>query len=142
MAAEPMFIGMGTTVVGLLLAADRVIWFNVGDSRLYRCGNGALQQISVDDVPPGERTGMITQSLGGSFAFTPVEPHIGSDALAIPSRWLLCSDGLTDMLGFKEIARCIEADDEEAAQDLIQAALAAGGHDNISLIIVSVGPAG
>jgi serine/threonine protein phosphatase PrpC len=140
MAAEPMFIGMGTTVVGLLLAADRVIWFNIGDSRLYRCGGGALRQVSVDDVPPGERTGMITQSLGGSFAFIPVEPHIGSDVLAIPSRWLLCSDGLTDMLDCEEIARCMEAGDEEAARNLIQAALAAGGHDNISLIIVSVGP--
>jgi serine/threonine protein phosphatase PrpC len=133
---------MGTTVVGLLLAADRVVWFNIGDSRLYRCGEGTLRQISIDDVPPGGRTGMITQSLGGSFGFLPVEAHIGSATLAVPSRWLLCSDGLTDMLSLEEIARGMEAGDEEAAQNLIQAALAAGGHDNISIIIVSVGPAG
>jgi serine/threonine protein phosphatase PrpC len=143
MAAEPDFIGMGTTVVGLLLTAERVVWFNVGDSRLYRCGEGVLQRISIDDVPPGQRTGIITQSLGGSFGFIPVAPHIGSDALAVPSRWLLCSDGLTDMLSDAEIARCMAASgDEEAAQDLIEAAMAAGGHDNISIIIVSVGPAG
>ena len=143
MAAEPSFIGMGTTVVGLLLTSERVIWFNIGDSRLYRYGEGALRQISIDDIPLGERTGIITQSLGGSFGFVAVAPHIGSDVLAVPSRWLLCSDGLTDMLADTEIARRMAAgNDEEAAQELIQAALTAGGHDNISIIIVSVGVAG
>ena len=142
MAAQRSFLGMGTTVVGLLLFADRVVWFNVGDSRLYRHRDGALHQISVDDVPAGERTGMITQSLGGSFAFAPIEPHIGTQALTIPSRWLLCSDGLTDMLGANEIARCMEASDEEAARNLVETAMAAGGYDNISIIIVSVGRAG
>ena len=138
MTADRSLLGMGTTVVGLLLSADKVVWFNVGDSRLYRDRDGALHQISVDDVPAGRRTGMLTQSLGGSFVPTPVAPHIGTDALTVPSRWLLCSDGLTDMLDVDAIARCMAADDEEAARSLFEKAMAAGGHDNFSIIIVSV----
>jgi serine/threonine protein phosphatase PrpC len=142
MATDRVLLGMGTTIVGLLLSATGVAWFNVGDSRLYRHRGGAVQQVSVDDVPPGERTGMLTQSLGGSFVFVPVEPHIGIEELTIPSRWLLCSDGLTDMLGDEEVARCLDAPDMEAAQSLFETAMRAGGHDNISAIIVSVGPSG
>ncbi len=139
MAADRSLRGMGTTVVGLLLSGECVVWFNVGDSRLYRHRDGVLQQVSVDDVPGGRRTGMLTQSLGGSFVFAPVEPHIGTQAPTVPSRWLLCSDGLTDMLGVDDIARCMDADDEEAARSLFERAMVAGGHDNISLVIVSAG---
>ena len=66
---------MGTTVAGLVLTASRAIWFNVGDSRVYRDRNGRLEQLSVDDVPPGARSGVITQSLGGGFAFMPISPQ-------------------------------------------------------------------
>ena len=69
-----------------------------------------------------------------------VEPDIGAEDLAVPSRWLVCSDGLTDMLGDTDIARCLEDHDEEAARKLFEAAMVAGGVDNISLILASVGP--
>ena len=139
MAADRSFRGMGTTVAGLLLSAARVLWFNVGDSRVYRYRDGSLQQLSVDHVPPGLRSGIITQSLGGGFGFVPIEPDIGADDLAVPSRWLVCSDGLTDMIDDTEIARCLEDNDEEAARKLFEAAMAAGGDDNISIILTSVG---
>jgi len=139
MAADRSFRGMGTTVAGLLLSAARVLWFNVGDSRVYRYRDGSLQQLSTDHVPPGARSSVITQSLGGALAFTAIEPDIGADDLAVPSRWLVCSDGLTDMVGDADITRCLEGHDEEAARKLFEAAMVAGGVDNISIILASVG---
>ncbi len=139
MAADRSFRGMGTTVAGLLLSAARVLWFNVGDSRVYRYRDGSLQQLSTDHVPPGARSSVITQSLGGALAFTAIEPDIGADDLAVPSRWLVCSDGVTDMFGDADITRCLEDHDEEAARKLFEAAMVAGGLDNISLILASVG---
>jgi PPM family protein phosphatase len=138
MAAAPSFLGMGTTVAGLLLAASRALWFNLGDSRLYCCRGGRLAQLSIDDVPPGARSGALTQSLGGWYSFVPVGPHIGGEDLMVPSRWLICSDGLTDMLSGADIERAMELGDEEALRALFTQAMAAGGEDNISIIVVSV----
>jgi serine/threonine protein phosphatase PrpC len=141
MAAEPEFRGMGTTAVGLLLTPNKAIWFNLGDSRIYRQRYGQLEQLSIDDVPPGERSGIITQCLGGAPSFTRISPHIRAEELTVPSRWLLCSDGLTDMLPEEIIVSMMEGDDEQALRDLFTLAMEAGGDDNISIIVVSVTPA-
>jgi PPM family protein phosphatase len=138
MQADRSFLGMGTTVVGLLLTADRAIWFNVGDSRLYQIRDGKLAQLSIDDVPLGPRSGMLTQVLGGAPVFVPIEPHVGVADLSIPARWLLCSDGLSDMLADPEIEGALAASDEDALRALFTQAMQAGGADNISIIIVSV----
>ncbi len=137
MAAVPSVIGMGTTAVGLLLAADRAIWFNIGDSRLYRQRGTRLEQLSTDDVPPGPRSGIITQTLGGARSFMPIAPHLGGEHLHIPSRWLLCSDGLTDMVDESELEQAIALSDEEALGAMFTQAMAAGGADNVSIILVS-----
>jgi PPM family protein phosphatase len=159
MAAEPAYCGMGTTAVGLLLTPSQAIWFNLGDSRIYRLVGGrvehavigeerferhvggSLEQLSVDDVPLGPRSGTITQCLGGAPAFTRISPHIGAQDLTVPSRWLVCSDGLTDMLPDDVIDSLMEAGDEEAVRNLFTLAMEAGGDDNISIIVVSVTPA-
>jgi serine/threonine protein phosphatase PrpC len=141
MAAAPAFRGMGTTAVGLLLTPSQAIWFNLGDSRIYRQRYGQLEQRSTDDVPLGQRSGIITQCLGGSPTFTRISPHIGAEDLTVPSRWLLCSDGLTDMLPEEIIVSMMEGDDEQAVRDLFTLAMEAGGDDNISIIVVSVTPA-
>jgi protein phosphatase len=60
--------------------------------------------------------------------------------LLIPSRFILCSDGLTDMLPDLEIERALAASDEDALRALVKEAMEAGGIDNISIIIVSVSP--
>ncbi len=138
MASAPELLGMGTTMVGLLLTASRVLWFNLGDSRIYRCRDGCLQQLSIDDVPPGARTGVITQTLGGSHGLVPVRPHIGGEDLTLPSRFLLCSDGLTDMINVAEMEGAMAATDEDAVPALFTQAMQAGGADNISIIAVSV----
>ena len=139
MRSDRSLAGMGTTVAGLLLAAGRALWFNIGDSRIYRHRDGSLRQLSIDDVPAGARSGIITQSLGGALAFAPVDPHIGVGDLEIPSRWLICSDGLTDMVDAAEIEHCMAGSDEQAAGRLFEAAMAAGGADNISIVLASVG---
>src|SRR5260370_33391600 len=89
MQAVPSLLGMGTTVAGVSLSATRAVWFNVGDSRIYRQRGVRLEQLSVDDVPPGPRSGVITQTPGGSYPFFPIPPHIGDEGLALPSPWLL-----------------------------------------------------
>jgi PPM family protein phosphatase len=144
MQDDPSLAGMGTTVAGLVLCARRALWFNVGDSRVYLEHGGRIAQISVDDVPPGPRYGIITQTLGGCHSFFPISPHIGEEELdeensLSGSRWLLCSDGLTDMLDDDEIAHAFARDDEAAVRALFDAAMAAGGSDNISIIVVSAG---
>jgi PPM family protein phosphatase len=141
MAADPSFLGMGTTVAGLLLTAGRATWFNLGDSRIYRLRDGRLEQLSVDDVPAGPRSGTITQSLGGGWSLVPIAPHVGVEEAVLPSRWLICSDGLSDMLADGEIERAMAASDEDALRALFTQAMEAGGADNISIIVVSVGVA-
>jgi PPM family protein phosphatase len=148
MKSDPSLVGMGTTIAGLVLCARRAVWFNVGDSRIYRERSGRIEQLSVDDVPPGPRNGVITQTLGGCRSFVPILPHIGGEDFAedfaeenllLRSRWLLCSDGLTDMLDDAEIERAFAASDEETLRTLFAAAMAAGGRDNISIVVVSAG---
>jgi serine/threonine protein phosphatase PrpC len=136
MIANAALTGMGTTIVGLVLA-DPLIWFNIGDSRLYRWRDGRLVQMSVDDTPPGPRSGLITQSLGGGLPEAPV-PHVGEIALTPPARFLLCSDGLTDMLDDDDIAACLMLDDTDAVLELFETAMSAGGVDNVSIVVGSV----
>jgi serine/threonine protein phosphatase PrpC len=137
MAQDAGCAGMGTTIAGLVLG-ERLIWFNVGDSRLYRFRDGDFAQVSVDDTPPGLRSGLITQSLGGALQPQPVRPHVGEEELSVPSRFLLCSDGLTDMLDDGDIADCLRLPDADAVAQLFDRAVRAGGADNVSIVVVSV----
>jgi len=140
--AEPILRGMGTTVAGLVLRSDGVWWFNVGDSAVFRHRNGFLRQISTDDIPWGEvsgqRSNRITQCLGGGTSDVPLVPHSGNDLREPGSRYLICSDGLTDMLVMNAIEAAMDlADAFETVSRLYTAAMEAGGNDNISIILVS-----
>lgn len=147
MQRDPSRVGMGTTVVGTILFPDRLLWFNIGDSRLYRHRNGFLRQLSIDDVPDTtmadhdgakRQSSAITQSLGGTKTLQRPNPHIESDELAVPSRWLVCSDGLTDMVDIDAMEECMALPDLEAVSRLVDLAMQAGGEDNVSIIILSV----
>lgn len=139
------FSGMGTTVAGLLLTGEGVFWFNVGDSRTYRIRDSRLEQLSADDsppLPPSEdgrpvSTNFITQSLGGS-ANTAMDPHVGTDTGPGSQGWLLCSDGLSDLVAQEEMEQIIGTaeSDESAVHNLWQAAMTASGRDNISILLV------
>ncbi|HXF87467.1 MAG TPA: protein phosphatase 2C domain-containing protein [Xanthobacteraceae bacterium] len=137
MQADADLLGMGSTAVGLVLA-PLLVWFNVGDSRLYRYERGRLVQMSIDDTPPGPRSGLLTQSLGGALPPVGIAPHVGEAPLAVPARFLLCSDGLTDMLADDDIEDCMKLGDADAVAEMFELAMRAGGYDNISIIVASV----
>jgi serine/threonine protein phosphatase PrpC len=151
MDEQPTLRGMGTTVAGLSMKPAGILVFNVGDSRVYRVEDGSLTQLSTDDTPgpklPDGRTAVyttpqISQCLGGDFRRTDIEPHVLTEPLPSAGRWLICSDGLTDLLEPAAIASLIEPDDAASVTVLFEAAMAEGGTDNISLIIVRIEPAG
>lgn len=161
--------GMGTTLAGLVLRRDSVVVFNVGDSRAYRWRQKQLVQLSTDDTPgpkldngrtAANTTPIVTQSLGGHMHFEPVEAHVEVEAPAPGTCYLLCSDGLTDLVDSGRIAaRLQEAEDVDeksaetdarrhgdgscsyagAVQSLFEDAMAAGGKDNISIVLLRLG---
>ncbi|MCF3181766.1 serine/threonine-protein phosphatase [Streptomyces polychromogenes] len=141
---HPEMFAMATTVAGVLVLAESLLVFNVGDSRVYSAGPDGLRRVSVDDSPPpppGRRTtSAVTQTLGGSRASGTPVPHVRALALAPGDRYLVCSDGLTDPLPDEEIDAVLQAhDDGRAAFELWKAAIEAGGPDNITLALVRVG---
>ncbi|MCX5208767.1 protein phosphatase 2C domain-containing protein [Kitasatospora sp. NBC_00240] len=146
--ADPGCAGAGTTTVGLWLTPRRMSWFNVGDSRLYREDGGRLGQVSVDDSPvagrggPGrtpEVTNLVLQTLGGAQRFEPVHPHTGTERYVPGSRWLICSDGLSDLVDVAAMELILAenaGDDVRAVKALWVAAMNAGGRDNITALLV------
>lgn len=138
-------VGMGTTLVGAEISCARTVLFNVGDSRAYRLLDDVLVRISVDDVPQTStraRTHEITQALGGRLAHRRIFPHVSQQApLKAGEQLLLCSDGLSDMVSERAIHGILlaEAEPESAVRLLLQAALDAGGVDNISIVAVRLG---
>lgn len=140
---DPASLGMGTTVAGVVFAAGDVIVFNVGDSRVYAVGEEGLERLSIDDNPPlapGEtHTSILTQTLGGSAAHAAIEPHVSTRPADPVERYLVCSDGLSDAVTEDAIAALLERHlGLEAVFELWQAAMRAGGPDNITLAVIEV----
>ena len=148
--------GMGTTAVGLLLVdnGDRSSWmlFNIGDSRAYRLAAGRLEQLSVDHsyvqelLDAGEITvrtarnhphrNVVTRALGATEF---IHPDFWLRPPMTGERYLLCSDGLSSEIGDADILDILgEPSAERAAEMLIARALDAGGHDNITVLVVDV----
>lgn len=142
---NPEFRDMATTVVGLSLSPERIIWFNIGDSRAYKLADGYLGQMSVDDSPTAlvaeagespEPTGVVTQSIGSSPA---PSAHAGVEPAAPEGTYLLCSDGLSDLVPVAEIERVLAGhadDDVTGVKALWAAAMNASGRDNITVVLV------
>jgi protein phosphatase len=158
--------GMGTTLVGLVAEGKRVLVFNVGDSRCYRMrslrpdraepetsepGQAKLEQISLDhslveeQVRMGRMThadalrsqfrNVITRALGTQPSVTPDLFELAAEPGDI---FLLCSDGLTGEVSDELIEAMLEADLplEELCASLVDAANKAGGHDNVTCMLV------
>jgi len=132
---------MGTTLVALYYTSRHVYVCNVGDSRAYRLRDGEFLQISQDHVearPRGKsKKAPLTQHLGIDPEDMLIEPYIAKGDLKRGDQYLLCSDGLTDMLTNFEISDIMlnSEDAESCVQALIQAALEHGGRDNITAIV-------
>ena len=138
---NPEYEGMGTTFCGLLFYESSVFSINAGDSRLYRFRSGILRQISADHSMrelTGDHTmasNQIYNSLGaGVETFIDVKDLTGQ--LFDDDIFLVCSDGLCDMVSDEEIERILTTEPTAAA--LVEAALSAGGKDNVSVILLEV----
>ncbi|MCJ7437004.1 MAG: Stp1/IreP family PP2C-type Ser/Thr phosphatase, partial [Acidimicrobiia bacterium] len=153
--ADPNLRGMGTTLTaGSFDDEGHLVLGHVGDSRAYLARDGELERVTTDhslveeliqagELTPEEaehdpRRSMITRALG-------LEPGVVVDVIDVDlrdgDRLLLCSDGLTTMIGEDEIATLLadEPDAATAATRLVDEANAAGGVDNITVVVIDVG---
>ena len=152
-ARQPDLEGMGTTLTLVELAPDGVARFgHVGDSRAYLFRNGELRQLTVDHTVAAEYVAM--GQLSAAEADDHPQSHMLTRCLGLTrfvnvdefdlelepgDRILLCSDGLNSMVGPEGIGKGLtEGTADEAAWKLVEAANKAGGHDNISVIVIDV----
>jgi protein phosphatase len=148
------FEGMATTLVIAWFLGSRLWIAHTGDSRLYRFRNGHLEQLTRDHsfsqelLDAGMVTeeearllpakNLVTRALG---AAADIEPEIQDVDVQDGDLLLLCSDGLTEMVGTYEIAGLLsigEDDTHETARRLIDLANESGGRDNISVVLIQV----
>ena len=145
--------GMGTTVTAAMLQGERLVIAQVGDSRAYLLHQGALQQLTrdhslvADMIEAGELTreearthperSMITRALG---SVPGTRPDLYEINVETGDRLLLCSDGLTTMLHDDEIEEILARshDPQRAAAQLVNEAIAAGGYDNVTVVVADV----
>jgi serine/threonine protein phosphatase PrpC len=144
-AAEdrPTLTAMGTTLAGVLMTPDQVFVFNVGDSRVYAFDSDGLRQASEDDSPPlapGQlSSAIVTQTLGGGITYTAVDPHVTGYPLSPDVCWLVCTDGLSDLVPDDTLGGVLhQHEDGRAAYELWKAAIEAGGPDNITIALARV----
>ncbi len=147
--------GMGTTVVGLWLAADavsnKVVVFHAGDSRLYRLRDGEMSQLTrdhslyqawLDNGAHGQapHRNIIVRALG---TMTEVEPEVSLQPVAANDLFLLCSDGLSSMAPDEEIVAILRQTGDLAtiAKALVDLANDKGGHDNVTVVLARAIPA-
>ena len=148
---NPEFDGMGTTLTALLFDGPVVALAHVGDSRAYLYRNGVLHQISHDDtfvqslVDDGRITAdeaahhpqrsLLLRALNGSE----MDPSITMRETSPGDRFLICSDGLSDVVSPESIADALAGSDvDQVADTLIQLALVGGGPDNVTVIVADV----
>jgi serine/threonine protein phosphatase PrpC len=152
--ARPECAGMGTTIVAAVFYGNRVSIGHIGDSRCYRLRTDKFEQLTHDhsllqeQIDSGQLTpeqakyslnkNLVTRALGIE-AIVPAD--IAEYRLEADDIYLLCSDGLTDMVEpsvVHNIVREKRADLKQAAADLIDLANGNGGRDNISVILIHV----
>jgi len=151
----PSRYGMGTTLTALILKQDEGVLAHVGDSRCYRLRADVFEQLSRDHtlvarlveqgiIPPEQaryhpQRNVIRQAVGVADPTEPLEPDIETFALQAGDLYLLCSDGLTDMVDDAEIEAILRDEPPtRAAWRLVDRALANGGRDNVTVVLVQI----
>jgi serine/threonine protein phosphatase PrpC len=152
---QPQCAGMGTTLVMAWFHDDGLTVAHLGDSRMYRLRGGELRQITRDHsllqeqidgglISPEEarvspNKNLVTRALGVD---PDVEPEIRDYDVRAGDIYLLCTDGLTDMVEDGDIAMIMSAAsaslDDQAAQ-LVAMANERGGRDNVSVVLIKIG---
>lgn len=134
--------GMGTTLVALAYYEHRYFWINCGDSRLYRLHEGELQQITTDHSYSNligsttKHSPIITNCIGGGCKTSYLDLVECTSIVQPGDTFMLCSDGLSDLVDDREIERLLVG--EFDADALCQAAEDEGGRDNVSVIVARI----
>ncbi|MBI3101453.1 MAG: Stp1/IreP family PP2C-type Ser/Thr phosphatase [Burkholderiales bacterium] len=149
--SNPQYMGMGTTLVVGVFQGTRLMLGHIGDSRCYRLREGVLEQITRDHSWLQEQidAGLITQqqaALSSSRNLVTRALGVEEDVLVEINEfhvepqdlYLMCSDGLSEMVGHQDLTDLAAANLPlpDKARQLIDAANAAGGRDNISVVLV------
>ena len=156
-STDPNTSGMGTTMTVALVEGDRVAFGHVGDSRAYLVRDGRIEQLTEDHSLVNElmksgklsreeaethpQKSVITRALG-------TDPDVDVDTFSVPAQtsdlFLLCSDGLTDMLSEEQILGVVERhrdDIDDALRTLVREANRGGGDDNITVVAFEISDA-
>lgn len=153
---HPRYRGMGTTVSALLFLEDKIALAHVGDSRIYRLRNGRLVRLTRDQtlrdyllhsglLAPGDAQGhpsghVLLQAVGAAGRLTGIQSMV--DDLMGGDRYLLCSDGLSDLVPDDEIQSILLSKSfSQVCSDLVRLALSRGGTDNVTVIAADVAEA-
>ena len=154
-SVDPSTSGMGTTMTVALVEQDGVVIGHVGDSRAYLVRDGGIRQLTEDHslvnellksgkLSPEEadthpQRSVITRAVG-------TDPDVDVDSFVVDAAdgdvFLICSDGLTDMIGDDTILRVVQRhrdDLDQAAKQLVAAANRGGGEDNITVVTFGIG---
>ncbi|MBP7146096.1 MAG: Stp1/IreP family PP2C-type Ser/Thr phosphatase [Acidobacteria bacterium] len=152
---QPEYQGMGTTLVVAVANRDRFWIAHVGDSRAYLVRGEEIRQLTADHSFVNElvrlgmlsreqaardpRRNVVTRALGSGAV---VVPEIQEQRVQAGDLLLLCSDGLTTMLGDERILSIVRAapDLETGCEQLVAAANDAGGEDNVTIILARLTP--
>ena len=147
--AEAALANMGTTLVAAVAYENGAVITNVGDSRAYRLRDGKLSQIAQDHSVVGEllRNQVITPEMAKKHPYrniitraVGIDPVVEVDVLSedkqLDDLWLVCSDGLYNMVDDQDIEEILQTMNEEKAADrLLELALEHGGTDNITFVL-------
>lgn len=135
-AEEKELRGAATTLVAAAIRGDHVAIANLGDSRAYLLRAGALRQVTKDHSGGPARS--ITKFAGDPRG---VRPDVFSETLHAGDRLLLCSDGVTIHLSDLEIVPLLASGDaDHAAKTIVREAVARGGRDNATAVVVVAAP--
>lgn len=142
---------IGSTAAMLLVSKDNYYLCNIGDSPIFLLRDGVFKKISIDHnekevyerihgAEAPQKKYKLTQHLGIFESEMIIEPFHKTDSLHIGDCFLICSDGLTDMVNEIEIAEILKNDKsaEETASELVGVALDNGGKDNITVLVINV----
>lgn len=139
--ADEQYKGMGTTLVGMVFYHGDFYSINCGDSRLYLFRDGQLTQLTTDHslsnfLKLEKRTNVITNCIGGGCTSSYIDMARMTSDVKVGDVYLLCSDGLSDMLDDRQIEQLFQVGTN--ADALCNAAIEAGGFDNISCCVITI----